>query len=298
MKRNNKLTDQRILLYKERNASECMNAAFDFMRQNWHILLRYSLYVLLPICIIQTVGIVSVAEGILAQVSEPPIADMVTFLCFGLVGFVLLNAVLWTMVKLYHERTDGLASVIGAVFRKQFWPMLGRMAIAVIPILLIMAPALVVSTIVMLFVPFAFFVYMLVALPILLVAPIYALEDVSIVAAVKRAFVLGFKQMGVLLLMAITLVVMVYVLQGIVMLPLALIFALRAFLADPTATLVNPMFTMGGKVLFDLFSVLFCYVTYLSIAVVLLSAAYLYGSSAQKGEDRSLVSDIDNFENL
>ena len=298
MKRNNKLTDQRILLYKERNASECMNAAFDFMRQNWRILLRDSLYVLLPICIIQTVGIVSVAEGILAQVSEPPIADMVTFLCFGLVGFVLLNAVLWTMVKLYHERTDGLASVTGAVFRKQFWPMLGRMAIAVIPILLIMAPALVVSTIVMLFVPFAFFVYMLVALPILLVAPIYALEDVSIVAAVKRAFVLGFKQMGVLLLMAITLVVMVYVLQGIVMLPLALIFALRAFLADPTATLVNPMFTMGGKVLFDLFSVLFCYVTYLSIAVVLLSAAYLYGSSAQKGEDRSLVSDIDNFENL
>ena len=72
MKRNNKLTDQRILLYKERNASECMNAAFDFMRQNWHILLRYSLYVLLPICIIQTVGVVSVAEGILAQVSEPP----------------------------------------------------------------------------------------------------------------------------------------------------------------------------------------------------------------------------------
>lgn len=298
MKRNNKLTDQRILLYKERNASECMNAAFDFMRQNWRILLRYSLYVLLPICIIQTVGIVSVAEGILAQVSEPPIADMVTFLCFGLVGFVLLNALLWTMVKLYHERTDGLASVTGAVFRKQFWPMLGRMAIAVVPILLIMAPALVVSTIVMLFVPFAFFVYMLVALPILLVAPIYALEDVSIVAAVKRAFVLGFKQMGVLLLMAITLVVMVYVLQGIVMLPLALIFALRAFLADPTATLVIPMFTMGGKVLFDLFSVLFCYVTYLSIAVVLLSAAYLYGSSAQKGEDRSMVSDIDNFENL
>ena len=82
MKRNNKLTDQRILLYKERNASECMNAAFDFMRQNWHILLRYSLYVLLPICIIQTVGVVSVAEGILAQVSEPPIADMVTFLFF------------------------------------------------------------------------------------------------------------------------------------------------------------------------------------------------------------------------
>lgn len=298
MKRNNKLTVQRILLYKERNASECMNAAFDFMRQNWCILLRYSLYVLLPVCIIQTVGLVTVAEGILAQVSEPPIADMVTFLCFGLVGFVLLNAVLWTMVKLYHERTDGLASVTGAVFRKQFWSVLGRMAVAVVPILLIMAPALVVSTIVMLFVPFAFFVYMLVALPILLVAPIYALEDVSIVAAVKRAFVLGFKQMGVLLLMAITLVVMVYVLQGIVMLPLALIFALRAFLADPTATLVNPMFTLGGKVLFDLFSVLFCYVTYLSIAVVLLSAAYLYGSSAQKGEDRSLVSDIDNFENL
>ena len=298
MRRNSRPTDPRILLYKERTASECMNSAIDFMRQNWRILLRYSLYILLPVCIIQTVGVVTVVDGILAQMSEPPIADLVTFLIFGLAGFVLLNTLLWTMVKLYHERPDGLATVTGKMIRKCFWPMLGRMVIAVVPIVLIMAPALVLATIVMVFVPFAFFAYMLVALPVLLVAPIYGLEEVSIFTAVKRAFVLGFRQLGILLLMAITLMVMVYVMQGIVMLPLVLLFALKASLSDPSTVYVHPMLTTSGKVLFNMFSVVYCYVSYLSTAVVLVSAAYLYGCSAQKGEDRSLISDIDNFENL
>ena len=215
MRRKSKTADPRLLLYKERNASECMNAAFDFMRQNWRILLRYSIYILLPVCIIQTVGIVSVVDAMLAKASDAPLSDMFTFFVLAAVGFVLLNAMLWTMFKLYHDRPDGLATVTGSMFRKLFWPMLWRMTIAFIPIVVIMVPVLALSTIIMLFMPIAFFVYMVAALPVLLIAPIYALEDVSIFTAIRRAFVLGFRKIGVLLLMAITLYVMVYVMQGI-----------------------------------------------------------------------------------
>lgn len=299
MRRKSKTADPRLLLYKERNASECMNAAFDFMRQNWRILLRYSIYIQLPVCIIQTVGIVSVVDAMLAKASDAPLSDMFTFFVLAAVGFVLLNAMLWTMFKLYHDRPDGLATVTGSMFRKLFWPMLWRMTIAFIPIVVIMVPALALSTIIMLFMPIAFFVYMVAALPVLLIAPIYALEDVSIFTAIRRAFVLGFRKIGVLLLMAITLYVMVYVMQGITLVPMALLGYFRALLIEPTFALgSSPLAQVMGKSLFNLSSVVFCYVSYLSVAVVMVSGAYLYGTAVQQGEDRSILADIDNFENL
>ena len=297
MRRNSKPTDPRILLYKERTASECMNAAFDFIRSNWKILLRYSLYLILPVSIIQTVGIVTVVDSAIAHTSEPPMADLIAFILFGTLGFVLLNALIWTMVKLYHDRPDGLVTVTSSIFWHQFWPILGRMAVAVVPLLLILLPVLVISAVIQVFIPIAFFAYMVLALPVLLISPIFALERVSLFEAIKRAFVMGFRQMGALILMALTLVVMVYVLEGVVMLPWGLLIALKSFFADPTlATL--PIVDVLVKSLFNLFSVLFCYVTYFSVAVVLISGAYLYGSSVQQREDKSLLTDIDNFENL
>ena len=145
MRRNSKPTDPRILLYKERTASECMNAAFDFIRSNWKILLRYSLYLILPVSIIQTVGIVTVVDSAIANTSEPPMADLIAFILFGTLGFVLLNALIWTMVKLYHDRPDGLVTVTSSIFWHQFWPILGRMAGAVGPLFLILLTGLVLS---------------------------------------------------------------------------------------------------------------------------------------------------------
>ena len=297
MKRNNKTIDNRVLLYQVRSASECMNAAFDFIRQNWKVLLRYSLYVLLPVCVLQTVGLISIVDSALSQIGEFPMTDFVTIFVLGTVGFVLLNAFLWSMVKLYHDRPDGLASITGKDYRRQFWPMLKRMAIATLPILLILVPALALSTVLLMFVPFAFFIYMLVALPILLIAPIYALEQSTVFNAVGRAFKLGFRQFGTLMLMAITLIILVYVLQGVVMLPWALLIALKSMLLGTSNG--SPAFlAVLGNSLFNIFSVLLCYVTYISIAVVLISGAYLYGAAVQQDEDVSIISDIDNFENL
>ena len=296
MKRNNKPTDDRILLYQVRSASECMNAAFDFIRQNWKVLLRYSLYVLLPVCVLQTVGLISIVDSALSQIRDFPMTDFVTLFVLGTVGFVLLNAFLWSMVKLYHDRPDGLASITGKDYKRVFWPMLKRMLVAIIPILLILVPALAFSTVLLMIVPFAFFIYMLVALPILLIAPIYALEQCSIVTAVGRAFKLGFRQLGTLVLMAITLIILVYVMQGVVMIPWSLLIALKSFLFNSSS---SPAFVaVLGNSLFNIFSVLLCYVSYISIAVVLISGAYLYGGAVQQDEDVSIISDIENFENL
>ncbi len=296
MKRNNKPTDDRILLYQVRSASECMNAAFDFIRQNWKVLLLYSLYVLLPVCVLQTVGLISIVDSALSQIRDFPMTDFVTLFVLGTVGFVLLNAFLWSMVKLYHDRPDGLASITGKDYKRVFWPMLKRMLVAIVPILLILVPALAFSTVLLMIVPFAFFIYMLVALPILLIAPIYALEQCSIVTAVGRAFKLGFRQLGTLVLMAITLIILVYVMQGVVMIPWSLLIALKSFLFNSSS---SPSFVaIMGNSLFNIFSVLLCYVSYISIAVVLISGAYLYGGAVQQDEDVSIISDIENFENL
>ncbi len=80
---------------------------------------------------------------------------------------------------------------------------------------------------------------------------------------------------------------------------MALLGYFRALLIEPTFALgSSPLAQVMGKSLFNLSSVVFCYVSYLSVAVVMVSGAYLYGTAVQQGEDRSILADIDNFENL
>ena len=43
----------KIAMYVKRPFGEKLNASFDFLKENWKLLLRFTTYLLLPLCLIQ-----------------------------------------------------------------------------------------------------------------------------------------------------------------------------------------------------------------------------------------------------
>ena len=63
----------KIALYAKRTFGEKFNATFDFIKENWKQLLKYTLYLLLPVSLIQALslnGLMSAAMGMSAMVSN------------------------------------------------------------------------------------------------------------------------------------------------------------------------------------------------------------------------------------
>lgn len=298
-KRNNRPEDKRVMLYVPREATEAMNAAIDFVRSNWRKLLRFSLYVLLPVCIVQTVGLIDLVNSAFSQLSTGMRwSSTLSVVCFGLVGFVLLNALLWSLLKLYLSRTDGLDTVTFKELKHLLWPMIWRMTKAVLPIIVLQVPAVLLGMVLMLIFPLMFFALLLFSLPALLIAPVYALEPISLMQAVRRAFGMGWSNLGHLILLSITLAVMLIVLESLGGAPWMLLLAFKETVFTDTAASASPAIMLVVNVLFNLYSVLMCYITYLIQGLMMLTVGYLYGGIIQRNEDRALLTDIDNFENL
>lgn len=60
----------KIAMYVKRSFGEKLNASFDFIRENWKLMLKFTTYLLLPLCLIQALslngmmkGMESIAEG-------------------------------------------------------------------------------------------------------------------------------------------------------------------------------------------------------------------------------------------
>jgi len=50
-------SNPKIKFYKIRTFGEKFNVSFDFLRETWKPLLKFSLYVILPICLVQSFAI-------------------------------------------------------------------------------------------------------------------------------------------------------------------------------------------------------------------------------------------------
>ncbi len=47
----------KIALYAKRSFGAKMNASFDFIKENWKLLLKFTVYLLLPVCLVQAIGL-------------------------------------------------------------------------------------------------------------------------------------------------------------------------------------------------------------------------------------------------
>lgn len=47
----------KIAMYVKRNFGEKLSASFDFIKENWKLMLKFTTYLLLPICLIQALSL-------------------------------------------------------------------------------------------------------------------------------------------------------------------------------------------------------------------------------------------------
>ena len=118
----------KIAMYVKRPFGEKLNASFDFIKENWKQLFKYSTYLILPICLIQAAnfsGLMGSMTDITAMqasggISDNPLAALgpsfalnyAGVIFFSCLGALLMTSLIYAMVRLYNEREERLNGVV------------------------------------------------------------------------------------------------------------------------------------------------------------------------------------------
>ena len=303
-----------VRLYNERE--ERLNASFDFIKENWKQLFKYSTYLILPICLIQAAnfsGLMGSMTDITAMqasggISDNPLAALgpsfalnyAGVIFFSCLGALLMTSLIYAMVRLYNEREERLNGVVFGDIKSLLLRNIKRLflmgiacsflfifAVIFIVLLAVLTPFTLILTIPLLF---AFMV------PLALMAPIYLFEDISLGEAFAKTFRLGFATWGGVFLILIVMGIIASVLQGIVSIPWYVIYIVKMIftMSDGGATSSS----VGLNFAQYLFSILMLYGSYLSAIFGIVGLVYQYGHASEVVDSITVESDIDNFDKL
>lgn len=307
----------KIAFYQHRSFSDKMNASFDFIKENWKSILKYSTYMILPICLLQALSFNKVMGAALNNEimgvyleADPFGPEMMSFwanyslLFFFLsIGGLIMGSVTCGLIKTYNDRPNGLQDVTFS----ELWPLFlnnfGRLILLMLVgfalmILVWIVIALLGYYISEVIVMLAVILMLVLIVPLALWTPIYLYERASIFNALAKSFRLGFATWGGIFAVLFVMGIIAYILQGVVAMPWAI------------SMVVNQLFTLsefGGNgadpsvatsFMNYIFAVLASYGAYLSMILVIVGISYQYSHANEKLSHISVESDIENFEQL
>lgn len=317
---------EKIELYAVRSFGERLTVVMDFLRQNWKPVLIYLTYFLLPLSLVQALNLNGFMGGyldILGSMShgadDPSASSLLSFvlhtlgyLGFYIVGMLLMEAVLYGMMRLYQRGEGKLGTVQWKDLKPDFMFSLKRSAILalvgtlvgivllVVFVLVVVGLALITPVLVLLGYVLLLGVLICLAPPLSLVTPVYVFEDdTTLMGAVRKGFRLGFKTWGGTVGVMLILSLIINIISQFTSLPWTIFFLVKMFFGlgidglDGSFT-ENVFFTFGTY----LSGVLQCFGGYVASAALVIGAAYLYGHAAEKLDSFTVDSNIQNFENL
>lgn len=309
----------KIAMYVQRTFGDKLNATFDFIKENWKVLLKYVTYLLLPVSLIQALSMNGLM-GMMLGTTDPAVAEamfsdsgqVVTFVSYyglllliSLIGTNLLGALVYTLMRLYNEREQRLSGIeFGELkpllyrnFKRLFSLTLFAIFMMVLIGLVIGVLASLVSSFSVLFVFLLLFVCLLLLAPLLLWGSIYLFEDISLMKAFSKAFRLGFATWGGVVLMAIVMGFLASILQGVTTMPWYISILVKTFFIASDAG--NGIGTSAGyNFMLYLFGVFQAFGAYLAMIFYLVGLAYQYGHAAEKMDSVRIEEDINHFDQL
>lgn len=286
----------KISLYVNRSVGETINIAIDFLRQNWRTALRLSVYMLLPIALLHSVGIFTLAKSLTSDYYNSTDVGMMLTLLFFFISLSTIYTLILTLVQYYQGSDDGDLSMLKfRDARGTLWRNFRRVMLAMIPILLL----LIVCTLLM-----SVLIFFIITIPayfvlffILMMIPIYyVLEHVPLGYAFKRSFSHAKESWGTLFGLMFTLLLVVAFILGATMMPM-LVFKYTAHDLLPGGKMGTSAQLIYEVVMY-VFIVIETFFAYLSMAMVVTAMVFHYGRNARRHDDVAISSDIDNFENL
>jgi len=243
----------KIELYRVRTFSEKISDTFDFLRETWRPMLKYFLYLMLPVSIVLAFFVNHFMGSYLSMVSAMSggSSDMQEAVAMGLmmlgagvvmcVAAVLMTALIFSMVRLYQWRDDRLRGLTFDELKPELkhcagravrlllasllmGVLLGLLLALVIGVLTVISPLLSVAGIIVLYVALV-----VVMLPLTLVVPVYMLEDdITFVEALQKAWRLGFATWGGIFAVSFVLGLVISALQTLTFMPWYVMVVLKS----------------------------------------------------------------------
>lgn len=285
----------KIQLYVARKVSEKVNATFDFVKENWRVWLRYSTYLLLPLAIVQGMGLNEMMNSLFDDLAEPGTVSIVATVVAAFIAMVMNCTLTLALLRLYLDRDDRLRGVTG----KDLLPLLKnyapRLLGAVLVLLVVFSPLIAVAVLLAVLIPLVGWVGFFVLLPLALVPAIYLYERQTLVNSVRRAFKLGFADWGRMVGLGLIMLLVYYVLTGCLTQPWAVCMAIKANLFDNSISVETKLVI---NIAFYVLTILYSFAMYLASSFIILAMTFHYGSVAADTEDASLDYEIENFEKL
>lgn len=294
MNKKNRKRANKIPLYAERTVSEQVNTTFDLVRSQWRQWLRMSAYVLLPLSIVQGLGVNNILAAILYD-TDFPVASGVMAGVVALVGLSLMSALMIELLRWHHTHADGLQGVTFA----QLWPRLWRSALKCVPAWLlavvIMVPGILLAMVMSLLIPVMVLLFVAAMLPLWQVPPVYLLEGVGFWTAFRRAFQLGYSRWGKLVGLNFMMLVAVLIIQSTTTIPMTVAGVAVSELGHSSSAYELKVFM---QLMVYLGAVLHSVVTYVGLSLTVIANTLYYTSVGTEVEQVNIESEIENFENL
>ncbi|MDR0961782.1 MAG: hypothetical protein LBM62_04390 [Mediterranea sp.] len=305
----------KIALYGKRNFSEKLTVSFDFIRENWKPLFKYATYLILPVILIQSLTYSSL-RSIVPQMElfmNSSAFAMVQTQMLSLLGNYLLNfalstlamlalsALFYALIQLYNrreERLEGITfhdfgSLMGHCAKRIFILGITLFFFICIYLLLMGLAAYFSLWTLALTVP----LFLVLCIAATLTVPTYVFEDIPLFDAIPRAFNMGFRTWGGTFLILLVMGLIASLLQSIVSIPLTIVLVAKGMftLSDPQAVANTPVWV---NMVQYVGTILMLYASYITTLFGIVGIAYQYGHASEVTDSVTVVSDIDNFDNL
>jgi MFS family permease len=290
-----------------------MNVTFDFLRENLKPLLKFSFYVILPVCLIQSFCMDTFMRVYMSlfDISDINIDFVVVagyyvlvLLC-TLLGSVLLSALVCSLMQTYERRDRRLEGLVFADFRASFVTNCVKVAkillftfgvffaaVAILSLLAWMSPWTLVLTVLLLLAgSIAFMV------PVSLLTPLYLFEDLSFADALRKSMKYGFSAWGETFLVLLVFGLLANIVGSMTSIPWTLVTIVGSVfsLASPDAGIAS---SIWYRFLTYILGVIMAYGTYVSVIVSVGGTAFQYFHLREKREGVTMKTDIANFDRL
>ena len=323
-------------LYATRDFGRKLSDTIEFVRSNWRLLLRYEIYLLLPISVIMaffTNNLVSDYSNLISALTGNGfvgiglagyghasshgeilvwIANMLgSFLSYEL-AFVALSALVYGVMHFFFFTDKNMSDLSFQDLKPKLWYFAKRSFILSLVSLLLMVLATVVLIVVFVGITFLFgamrfailpmylmAVLAIIALtiPLLLVMPIYMLEpECTVVDAYLKAFRLGLATWGGVFAVTFVIGLVVSILQMVTTVP----WYVMVFTKQLFTLTHQGDAGVTGSFLFSftqyLFCILECFGALVASTFSVVGITIQYGHAADKIDGRGVAQHIDQFD--
>ena len=276
-------------LYRNRTLTDNVNMVFDIVGENWRKWFKMMAYFLLPFCVILGTTLTSLYDESSTSMSE---TMYVVSIVLAVVGSAVVTALEILLVK-WSESHDG---TLDGCNMATMWRTLPKATLKCLVVIIlgtiIMALAMLCNII-----PIIGLVAVFAALPVFLICPIMLLEHQdSLLNNTKRAFSLGHKKWGRLILITLIMGIVSLLINNAITFPLGMYSALESTLG--LSTIDSVFWSFLADVFKYIIGVAQCFMIFVEMGLFVLAMTYHYGSVATEIEDLGLESEIDNFAHL